>query len=142
MYCPNNTNVEDICFKMSHIHQVLDEIMKNIPDYFLQYLDTRNGVTVTDNDILKLAHKFGSTSTPKSKPRQYGKILDDILKKAIEDFESDRKDYLDIFNKEALQEHSSDKNAFKNTYLRNKVPIIRKTLNNNTKKLDKYRGDF
>ncbi|HWV73458.1 MAG TPA: hypothetical protein VN040_17175 [Pseudosphingobacterium sp.] len=135
--------VEPICYEMSHISKVFEKVKSNILDYFQRYIDTDGGWAVTDDDISKLAKAFGSTAVPKAKPKNYKGTLTDLIKKAIKDFESDRQIYLEIFNEEALDEYSSDVGAFKNTVLRNEVPIIRKTLQNKlAKELDKYRIAF
>ncbi len=141
MYYPNH--IEDICYEMPHINKVLNEIRKNIPDYFTRYIESEAGESVLDDDIALLAKKFGSSSLPKKKPKNYSKILKEIRDEAIRSFESDREIYLEIFNEEALEEYGHDVSSFKNTVLRNEVPIIRKTLQNKAaKELDKYRQAF
>lgn len=141
MYYPND--IEDICYEMEHINKVLEEIRLNIPDYFQRYLDTEGGETVAEDDVSRLAKVFGASGSPKSKTKNYKLILENIQKQAINDFESDRKKYLDIFNQEALEEYGHDVSSFKNTVLRNEVPIIRNTLQNKAaKELDKYRQAF
>lgn len=141
MYYPND--IEDVCYDMEHIDQVMQEIKMNIPEYFERYLDSEGGMTVTESEISKLAKAFGATSQPKSKKKNYKSILENIQKEAIQDFESDRKYYLDIFNEKSLKQYSFDVGSFKNTVLRNEVPIIRKTLQNKAaKELDKYRQAF
>ncbi len=135
--------VEPICYEMEHINKVLEEIKKNIPTYFQRYIDTDGGTVVAEDDISKLAKTFGSTTIPKAKPKNYKNTLTDLVKEVIKNFETDRRIYLNIFNEDALNEYASDVNAFKNTVLRNEVPIIRKTLQNRlAKELDKYRIAF
>lgn len=141
MFYPND--IEDLCYEMEHINQVLDQIKKNIPAYFQRYVDTDGGISVQDDDISRLAKALGATSLPKKKVKNYSNTLQDIVKQAIHEFESDRKKYLEIFNKEALDEYGYDVNSFKNTVLRNEVPVIRKTLQNRAaQELDKYRQAF
>lgn len=141
MYYPND--IEEVCYEMTHINQVMDEIRHNIPEYFQRYIDTEAGSTRTEDEVSKLAKALGATGSPKSKTKNIKQILERIQKQAIEDFESDRKDYLEIFNSEALEEYGYDVGSFKNTVLRNQVPIIRKTLQNKAaKELDKYRQAF
>lgn len=141
MYYPND--IEDICYEMTHINQVLDEIRANIPEYFQRYLDTECGQEIDEDDASRLAKAFGSSGSPKAKTKNYKKVLESIQQQAIDDYERDREKYLEIFNKEALEEYGQDVNSFKNTVLKNQVPIIRKTLQNKSaKELDKYRQAF
>lgn len=141
MYYPND--IEDVCYEMEHINQVLEEIKQNIPEYFQRYLDTEAGEVATEDEVCRLAKAIGTSGTPKAKTKNYKKILENITQQAIKDFESDRKRYLDIFNEEALEEYGHDVASFKNTVLRNEVPIIRNTLQNKAaKELDRYRQAF
>lgn len=141
MFYPND--IEDICYDQSHIDTVWKEIKSEIPNYLNQYIDTEGGNIIEDKEAEKLAEKFGSTSKPKSKEKNSKKVLERLLKEAIEDFEKERKIYQDILDIEALDEYSEDVNSFKNTILKNQIPIIRKTLQNKqAKELDKFRKAF
>jgi len=141
MYYPND--IEDTCKQMVHINEVLDELRKNIPEYFQRYLDAEGGKAVVEADVTRLAKAFGASESPKSKTKNYKKVLENVMQQSIEDFESDRKNYLDIFNEKSLKQYAYDVSSFKNTVLRKEVPIIRKTLQNKTaKELDKYRQAF
>lgn len=144
-YNPNREReaVEPVCYEMSHINKVLEKIKSTIPDYFQRYIDTDGGLAIAEDDISKLAKVFGSTAPPKAKLKNYKNTLTNLVKDAIKNFKSDHQIYLDIFNAEALDEYASDVGGFKNTVLRNEVPIIRKTLQNKlAKELDKYRIAF
>lgn len=141
MYYPND--IEEICYEQDHIDKVWNEMKQIIPEYFQRYIDTENGHTIQDSEAEKLAAKFGSTSKPKSKAKDTKKILERILKEAIDDFNKERQPYLDILDMESLEEYKHDVNSFKNTVLKNQIPIIRKTLQNKqAKELDKYRAEF
>jgi hypothetical protein len=141
MYYPND--IEEVCFDQTHIDKVWDEMNKVIPNYFQKFIETEGGNTIQSNTIEKLVEKFGSTSTPKIKSKDNNKILESILKGSIKDYEQDRQVYLDILNLEALDEFKSDVNSFKNTILKNQIPIIRKILQNKqAKELDKFRSAF
>ena len=141
MYYPNS--IEEVCYEQQHIEEVWEEIKKNAPAYFQKYIDTEGGHSVNDIKVEKLAEKFGSTSKPKSKPKDAKKILERLLKETIEDFEKERKPYQDILDLESLEEYKYEVNSFKNTILKNQIPIIRKTLNNKqAKELDKFRVAF
>lgn len=141
MYYPND--IEDLCYEGDHIEKVWSELKQSIPAYFQKYIDTEGGHTIVDSDIEKLAAKFGSTSKPKNKPKDVRKILERLSREAIEDFEKDRKPYREILDLEALEEYKFDVNSFKNTILKNQIPIIRKTLlNKQAKELDKFRAAF
>lgn len=138
-----DSSIEEICYEQEHIDKVWDEIKQVIPTYFQQYIDTEGGNAIQDSEAEKLAEKFGSTSKPKGKPKDTKKILDRLLKEAIDDFEKERKVYQDILNLDALDEYRYDVNSFKNTVLKNQIPIIRKTLQNKqAKELDKFRANF
>lgn len=138
-----DSSIEDMCYKQDHIDKVWKEIEQVIPTYFQQYIDTEGGHAIQDSEAEKLAEKFGSTSKPKSNPKDNKKILDRLLKEAVNDFEKERQVYQDILNLEALDEYKHDVNSFKNTVLKNQIPIIRKTLQNKmAKELDKFRVNF
>lgn len=87
--------------------------------------------------------RLGQAANLNRNQKNYKKILENIQQQAIQEFESDRKYYLDIFNEKSLRQYAFDVGSFKNTVLRNEVPIIRKTLQNKAaKELDKYRQAF
>ncbi|PHJ57226.1 hypothetical protein VF14_21975 [Nostoc linckia z18] len=141
MYYPND--IEEICYEQNHIEKVWDEMKQVIPTYFQQYIDTESGYSIPESEIEKLAVKFGSTCKPKSKPKDTKKILERLLKESIKDYEKDRQRYQDILDLESLSEYKFDVSAFKNTILRNQIPIINKTLKNiHAKELDKFRAAF
>ena len=141
MYYPND--IEEICYELDHIDKVWDEIKTSIPTYFQQYIDTEGGNNIQGVEIEKLAEAFGSTSKPKNKAKDVKKILERLLKETIENFEKERQIYKDILDLESLEEYKHDVNSFKNTVLKNQVPIIRKTLQNKlAKELDKFRIAF
>lgn len=141
MYYPND--IEEICYEQDHIEQVWDEMKQSITIYFQQYIDTEGGHSIYDSEAEKLAEKFGSTSKPKNKVKDGKKILERLLKETIADFEKERQPYLDILDLESLEEYKHDVNSFKNTVLKNQIPIIRKTLQNKlAKELDKFRVAF
>lgn len=142
MYYPNV--IEEICYDQNHIDQVWAEIVLTIPEYFKSYTETESGNSVQESEIEKLAAKFGSTSKPKKKkPKHTKAILERLLREAIEDFEKERKPYQEILDLGSLEEYKHDVNSFKNTVLKNQIPIIRKTLKNiQAKELDKFRAAF
>lgn len=141
MYYPND--IEELCYEQEHIDKVWEEIKQSISIYFQQYIDTEGGHTINENEVEKLAERFGSSAKPKSKNKDTKKILERLLKEAVADFEKERKIYQDILNLEALEEYKHDVNSFKNTVLKNQIPIIRKTLQNKqAKELDKFRVAF
>jgi hypothetical protein len=140
MYYPNN--IEEICWNQDHIEKVWNEMQKSIPTYFQKYIDTESGQAISESDIEKLAAKFGSTSTPNSKPRNATEILRRLLRESIVNYEKDRQSYQDILNLEALEEYKHDVNSFKNTVLKNQIPIINKTLNSKAKELEKFKIAF
>ena len=141
MYYPND--IEEICYEQDHIDKVWEEMKQIIPEYFQRYIDMEGGHSIQDSEAEKLAEKFGSTSKPKSKSKDTKKILERLFKEAIDDFNKERQPYLDILDLESLEEYKHDVNSFKNTVLKNQIPIIRKTLQNKqAKELDKFRAAF
>lgn len=141
MYYPND--IEEICYDQAHIEQVWDEIRKNIPNYLQKYINTEGGHSIEESEIEKLAAKFGSTSKPRSKKKDIKKVLEKLRKEAINDYEKEREYYLNILDLESLAEYKQDVNSFKNTVLKNQIPIIRRTLQNRqAKELDKFRAAF
>jgi hypothetical protein len=141
MYYPND--IEEICYEQDHIDKVWEEMKQIIPEYFQRYIDTEGGHSIQDSEAEKLAEKFGSTSKPKSKSKDTKKILERLIKESIDDFNKERQPYLDILDLESLEEYKHDVNSFKNTVLKNQIPIIRKTLQNKqAKELDKFRAAF
>lgn len=138
-----DSSIEEICYDQEHIDKVWDEIKQVIPEYFQRYIDTEGGHAIQDSEVEKLAEKFGSTSKPKSKSKDTKKILERLLKETIADYEKERQIYQDILDLESLEEYKHDVNSFKNTVLKNQIPIIRKTLQNKqAKELDKFRVNF
>jgi len=141
MYYPND--IEDICYEQAHIDLVWEEMRPTIEGYFQQYINTEGGHAIEDSDAEKLAAKFGTTLKSKAKKKDTQKILERLLKGNIDDFEKDRLIYQEILNLESLEEYKYDVNSFKNTVLKNQIPIIRKTLQNKqAKELDKFRAAF
>lgn len=141
MYYPND--IEDLCYEQDHIDKVWEEIKQVIPPYFQQYIDTEGGHAIPDSEAEKLTEKFGSTAKPKSKTKYAQKILERLLKETIANFEKERQPYQDILDLKSLEEYKHDVNSFKNTVLKNQIPIIRKTLQNKqAKELDKFRTAF
>jgi len=141
MYYPHS--IEEICFDQTHIESVWDEMRPTILSYFQKYIETEGGHSTLEGKIEMLALKFGATSKPKNKPKDSKKVLERLLAEAINAFENERQDYINILDSESLYEYSADVSAFKNTTLKNHVPIIRKTLQNvQAKELDKFRTVF
>jgi len=141
MYYPND--IEEICYEQDHIDKVWEEMKIKILTYFEKYIESDGGNAVDDSDIQKLAVKFGSTVKPKKKVKDPKKTLERLLKEAISHFDNERQPYQEILDLESLEEYKHDVNSFKNTILKNQIPIIRKTLQNKqAKELDKFRAAF
>jgi len=104
--------VEKICYDTSHVAEVLSVLKKNFGGYF-------------DNFV-------------KGKPKKFVALVNE----AVEDFEKDRDAYKKIFNAEVLEEYEDDPNAFKSTALKNKCPVIRKTLQSSRDELKQYKISF
>ena len=131
-------------YDSNHISEVLNRIEKNFASYFDKYVETKAG-TSNHKRIQELSKKLtGSTATITNKEKnkeEKKSILDDITKKAIEDFEQDRKSYLNLLSLEGLEEYECDPSGFK-VRLRNDCPIIRKTLQSRKRNLRKYKASF
>jgi hypothetical protein len=141
MYYPNK--IEEICFDQTHINSVWEQIQKHIPIYFQKYIDSEGGNSILQNEVEKLAAHFGASFKPGNKKRDSKKILERLLKEAIDNYENERLSYQEHLDLEALIEYGDDVSSFKNTILKNQIPIIRKTLQNRqAKELDKFRAAF
>lgn len=141
MYYPND--IEEICYDQSHIEQVWDEIMQVIPNYFQKYIDTEGEKSIEESEIEQLAARFGSTSRQRNRTRDIRQTLERLLKASISNYETERQHYIDILDLESLAEYKHDANSFKNTVLKNQVPIIRRTLRNTqARELDRFRAAF
>lgn len=140
MYYPNS--IEEICYEESHIEQIHTEIKANFHDYYHKFIETEAGNSIDDNQLQKLAKHFGNTP-PEKKKKDKSIALKNILNEGIDDFEKDRKKYLEILDLDKLDEYEDDPSFFKNTILKNQCPVIHATLQNKSaKELDKYRKEF
>ena len=138
MYFPNR--IEDTCYEIDHLEQVFSEIKGSFYYYWKEFISLSPGKKKVD--ISLLAEHFG-TKSEKQRKSEPEIVIRKILDNAIQDFEKDRKKYLDILDPESLLEYQDDPSFFKNTVLRNQCPVIQSTLNNRlAKELDKYRRDF
>ncbi len=142
MYYPNE--IEDICYEPTHMEQVVKEIEANFTHYFDLFLETEAGTRISTERFDQLAKALGSAKRVKAaKTRDKGKVFKSIIQEAIEEFEKDRANYMEVLDEEALEEHEDDPLNFKNSVLKNSCPIIRLTLQNKkARELDKYRVEF
>ena len=113
IYQKTRQSVEEICYDAAHIAEVTDAIKENFPAYFKIFVKNKT-------------------------PRNFAKNIN----AAIEDFEKDREKYKTIFAPEALDEYEDAPNYFKSEILRNKCPVIRKTLNSPESELKQYKISF
>lgn len=140
--------LEDICYEYDHIDTVWSKMETILPKYFSEYVATENGAIVEEDKFEELKNKFnGNPSLSSSKKSiNNGASLQRISKEAIDDFENnkldDRQAYIKILDPDYLEECRSDYNDFKKSDLRNKIPIIRKTLSSKKKELEKYKIEF
>lgn len=136
-------SVEKICYEEKHVEVVLDEIKRNFNKYFQRFIETNAGNSITAESFANLQKHFGVNSQKRKSAKNATESYKNIIRSSIEEFENDRQSYLDIFDEESLEEYEEDSSTFKSIVLRNKCPIIRKTLaNRRAKELDKYRHDF
>ena len=113
MYQKTREPVEEICYSTAHVTEVLSALEKNFAGYFENFVD------------FDAAKNFGQ-----------------IINSAIKDFDNDRDAYKEIFDAEFLEEYEDDPNAFKSNVLKNKCPVIRKTLQSRMDELKQYKVSF
>lgn len=143
MYAHEDIWIEDICYDMKHIRKVVLEIKKNFEKYFNDFILTAAGAEISSEDFEKLKKNLGIQSSDKHKNKNLKANYKNIIVESINDFEKDRKKYLDIFDEELLEEYQDDPAFFKSKILKNECPIIHSTIyNKRAKELDKYRAEF
>ena len=113
MYQKTREPTEDICYDTAHVAEVLSALEKNFAGYFDNFVDS------------DAAKNFGR-----------------IISTAVEDFDRDRDAYRKIFDAKFLEEYEDDPNAFKSDVLKNKCPVIRKTLQSRMDELKQYKISF
>ncbi len=134
--------VEEICYEKSHIESVLKEISENISKFLDKFIETRGGSRASLESVNSMFGN-GARIVKVSNNANYVSNINGIMEDAISDFLKDRDKYLNIFDKEALDEHEDDLNNFKDKVLRYECPVIHHTLENKKiKDLDKYRYNF
>lgn len=139
MYYPNN--IEEKCYEEQHIEGVLTEIKANFHDYFDLFFQSEAGAALKEEQVKKLAEKFGSEGVVKTRQKNTGSVLKRIISEGIEKFEKDRKKYKDLLEEEALEEYEDNPAGFKSV-LKKDCPIILGTLMSPAKELDKYKYEF
>lgn len=136
-------SVEEVCYKTNHIDKVIESINNTFKKYFDKFIMLEAGRITSEEEIKRLAEKFGVENVKVKKNIDITKKFKNILVESVEDFEKDRKKYEAIFDEESLEEYEDDPQFFKSTVLKNECPIIHSTLHNKrAKELDKYRYDF
>jgi len=134
--------VEDKCYKISHIEKVIAEIHRNFPKYFEDYLKSRESHISADR-VDALRDLFIVDDKGKRLVFDRKTAFLDLHKIAIAEFEKDRENYIELFDKELLEEYKDDPSLFKSVALKVETAIIRRTIQNKfAKQLDKYRAAF
>lgn len=146
MHHPNR-ELEEICYQPSHLAAVEAALVVGVKKYFPLYAAPVSGAAqgpalgdLTDSSDfrIKAMQQSKKPAVPITKT-----VLQQRADNAIAEFESDRADYEELLDEEALEEYGDDPSSFHRTVLRNDCPIIRKTLHNTKQKeLDRYRTDF
>lgn len=130
--------VEEICYKQKHIEEVLKEISKNF-DWSFDYFLKSGGHLLSDDDYeikSPVVHNKLVNSDIKLNFKR-------IIQTALQDYESERQYYIGLMNEDSLQEYQDDEMTFKTKELKDRCPIIRRTLQNRlAKSLDKFRAAF
>lgn len=135
--------VEPKCYETEHVEKIVEKIRQNFSAYFERFIETEAGTGITMRDFQALQEKFGVKGVKDNRKKDMSSKFKRIIADSIEEFEKDRQSYLDIFDPELLEEYEEDSATFKSEILRNKCPIIRKTIaNKKAKELDKYRYEF
>lgn len=113
--------------------------------YFSDFVDTTAGTSLSVSDFEKLQQSMGlagKVTRSKRKNDLSGKYQT-IVANALDDFEQNREEYLDLLDEENLEEDGDAVASFKAKRLRDDCPIIRLALyNKQAKELDKYRKAF
>lgn len=136
-------SVEEVCYETNHIDKVIESVNNTFEKYFDKFIMLEAGSIASEEEIKRLAEKFGVENVKVKKNIDITKKFKNILVESVENFEKDRKKYEAIFDKESLEEYEDDPQYFKSTVLKNECPIIHSTLHNKrAKELDKYRYDF
>ncbi len=134
--------VEDICYKIAHMEQILKTIKANFPKHFEMFLRSRES-DKSKEYIDELLDRFMVNDSGKHLVFDAKIAFVELMRMAENDFESDRKSYIELFDDESLEEYDEDRQLFKSKALAIDSPIIRKTLQNvNAPALDKFRHDF
>ena len=134
---------EEICYEDSHIDKVMAEIKKNFDPYFIDFLETSAGTTISSEQFKALQQKFGTTGSSLKSTTNYTEAFKNIFAKSIEAYEKDREKYIKLLEPSNLEEYQYDPAQFKNQALKNECPIIHGTImNRKAKELDGYRKDF
>ncbi|RYU84837.1 hypothetical protein [Hymenobacter persicinus] len=146
MHFPHR-DLESICYEPSHIAAVKEALNQGLETFFLRYVsDTVTGEDESAGFDGFRAHEYfkvRGNHRPGKKGADASTVLTTRANVAIESFEDDRADYVQLLSEEMLELSGEDVPSFKATALRNQCPIIRKTLQNKkAKKLDRYRQDF
>ncbi|MSU09964.1 hypothetical protein FYJ84_13410 [Veillonellaceae bacterium WCA-693-APC-5D-A] len=139
----NYESVEQVCYDERHIQQVLESITNMFDGYFERYLLRKAGKGLSEEDISSLQSKFCIKPVNKKINKNLSDNYREIICDAIEDFEKDRDDYINIFDMELIEDYEEDLSSFKSKVLKCDCPIIRKALQaKRAKELDKYRAEF
>ena len=139
-----NNNVEEMCYDAKHVQEVVNAIEKGFDKYFDKFIETKAGTISKGNDFAKFQTNFNVVVKQKKVDyaMNFKEIMSESISKFLDDKNDNRQSYIDIFNLDGIEEYEDgDESAFK-TVLRDKCPIIRKTLKAPAKELDKYRLDF
>ncbi|MBC2457014.1 hypothetical protein [Clostridium beijerinckii] len=135
--------VEEVCYDLSHIQQVIEVINNKFEEYFEEFIKLEGGNAISEENIKKIAKKLGVENIKSKNNADVKSVFKNIVVESIEDYEKDRAKYQAIFDEESLEEYEDDPQYFKSTVLKNECPIIHSTIHNKrAKELDKYRYEF
>lgn len=138
-------DVEEMCYDAKHVQEVVVALEKGVDKYFDKFIETKAGTISKDNDFSKFQTNFNAVikQNKVNYALNFNEIMAESINKFLEDKNDNRQNYIDIFNLEGIEEYEDgDESAFK-IVLRDKCPIIRRTLKNTqAKELDSYRKAF
>lgn len=138
----HDRSVEEKCYTVKHMENVLNKIKSNFSVYFEKYLKSQKS-TIPDEYVDKLRDKFMVDSKGKMLVFDEKQALQELFQEAIYEFNRDKDGYEDLFNRDYLEEYKEDPQEFKSHALKIETAIIRRTIQNkHAKELDKFRYAF
>ena len=90
--------IEKVCYKTNHIDKVIESINNTFKKYFDKFIMLEAGSIASEEEIKRLAEKFGVENVKIKRNIDITKKFKNIFVDAVEAFEKDRKKYEEIFD--------------------------------------------